>query len=232
MDKRSRYYYTWKVAHNPLFIDLLKSLIIKLIDIYQIKGGGKNFFYVECKFYPSCSEYTKQSIQHHGIIVGIYLGFQRIKRCDSDYINEIINDPIPRNEILLRSLFFSNELLEREEEDIRGLVRNLSESDRKVYFDALNLKLKDPDTYAALNFAFLGIHHLYLKKYITFILIFFFELFSLILFFSGNFILGSLLGILVFTHEVYHLFLSNQIVRNFNNRLSREILQSILFKIT
>lgn len=34
-----------------------------------------------CKFYPTCSEYTKQAIQKYGILKGTLLGFRRIGRC-------------------------------------------------------------------------------------------------------------------------------------------------------
>lgn len=34
-----------------------------------------------CRYYPSCSEYTIQSIETKGIIQGIFKGFSRIVRC-------------------------------------------------------------------------------------------------------------------------------------------------------
>jgi putative membrane protein insertion efficiency factor len=35
-----------------------------------------------CKFYPSCSEYTKQAIEKFGVVKGSYLGIKRIIRCN------------------------------------------------------------------------------------------------------------------------------------------------------
>ncbi|MGH7795029.1 MAG: membrane protein insertion efficiency factor YidD [Candidatus Binatia bacterium] len=34
-----------------------------------------------CRFYPSCSAYTEEAIQKHGILKGIAFGFGRIGRC-------------------------------------------------------------------------------------------------------------------------------------------------------
>lgn len=34
-----------------------------------------------CRYYPSCSHYTLQAIQHHGVIRGVALGSWRIARC-------------------------------------------------------------------------------------------------------------------------------------------------------
>ena len=55
-----------------------KSLII-LIDIYKryispLKGKT-------CRFYPSCSTYTKESIIKHGAIKGSFWGIRRILKC-------------------------------------------------------------------------------------------------------------------------------------------------------
>ncbi|MGN1393769.1 MAG: membrane protein insertion efficiency factor YidD [Succinivibrionaceae bacterium] len=36
----------------------------------------------QCRFYPTCSEYTKQAILIHGFFYGCFLGLKRIIKCN------------------------------------------------------------------------------------------------------------------------------------------------------
>ncbi len=66
---------------------IIKNFILKTIKLYQKifspdQGIFKLFFFQKtCCFYPSCSEYTYQSIQKHGVAVGCWKGIKRILRC-------------------------------------------------------------------------------------------------------------------------------------------------------
>ena len=61
----------------------MKRLLIFLLEKYKkiispmFKSVGIN-----CKYYPSCSEYMKQAIEKYGCLKGIYLGIKRLIRCN------------------------------------------------------------------------------------------------------------------------------------------------------
>ena len=61
----------------------MKKICIYLIEFYQKNIStfleSKN---IRCKFYPTCSEYTKQAIIKYGSLKGIILGIIRIFRCN------------------------------------------------------------------------------------------------------------------------------------------------------
>ncbi len=58
----------------------MKKFFIGMINFYQ-KHISK-LFGAKCRFYPTCSEYTKQAIDKYGIIKGIFKGFKRILKCN------------------------------------------------------------------------------------------------------------------------------------------------------
>lgn len=56
----------------------MKKFALKLINIYQFFS---KFTPKSCRFYPSCSEYTKQAIEKYGFVKGSWLGIKRIAKC-------------------------------------------------------------------------------------------------------------------------------------------------------
>jgi len=66
----------------------MKRLTLQLIRLYQktISPDHGFFYYVKqtptCRFYPTCSEYTYQSIEKNGLIKGLFQGATRILRCN------------------------------------------------------------------------------------------------------------------------------------------------------
>lgn len=58
---------------------ILKKFILKTIKFYQKFISpylGKN-----CRFYPSCSEYTYLAIKKYGLRKGLWKGLKRVLRC-------------------------------------------------------------------------------------------------------------------------------------------------------
>lgn len=62
-------------------------LVEKLIRLYQKTISPDHgilswrYPYGACRFYPSCSEYSRQSFIKHGLLKGLYLTIKRILRC-------------------------------------------------------------------------------------------------------------------------------------------------------
>ena len=59
---------------------LPKKILIFLIKLYQKYISpllGSN-----CRYHPTCSEYTKQAVDKYGIIKGSILGIIRIIKCN------------------------------------------------------------------------------------------------------------------------------------------------------
>ena len=61
----------------------MKKIFIYIINLYK-KYISPIFHKLgfDCKFYPTCSEYTKQAIEKYGVIKGCYLGIKRILKCN------------------------------------------------------------------------------------------------------------------------------------------------------
>jgi len=114
------------------------------------------------------------------------------------------------------------------EEKIRLTVRELPDELRKRYFEEAESRLKDPDTYAVLNYLFIaGLHHFYLGRWIR-------GLINLVVFSGGVYLIyleqwqNGLISIGAITIiELYALFRSQVIVKHYNNKISEAILDSL-----
>jgi putative membrane protein insertion efficiency factor len=58
---------------------IIKTVILGMINFY------KNFISPSlgdnCRFYPSCSNYTHQAVEKYGTLKGLQKGFWRILKC-------------------------------------------------------------------------------------------------------------------------------------------------------
>lgn len=114
------------------------------------------------------------------------------------------------------------------EEEIRLVVRELPDTQRKSYYEQAERELKDPDTYAVLNYLFIaGLHHFYLGRWLR-------GLINLALFGVGIYLLfleqwqnGFIVIAIITAVELYALFRSQIIVKHYNNIISQAILDSI-----
>ena len=124
-------------------------------------------------------------------------------------------------------LFEPIEQLEKQEELLRSQVNSLPEHQKKEFYERQSKSLKDPATYATLNWFILGgFHHSYLGKYALFAL----ELILLIVSIVG-FVLGHpsafLILALLIIYELPQLFFSQKIARQHNYQLSCEIFNDV-----
>ena len=68
----------------------MKNFLLFLINVYQ---KFSRLTPSRCRFYPTCSQYTKEAIIKYGVLKGVYLGLKRIVRCHP--LNEGGYDPVP-----------------------------------------------------------------------------------------------------------------------------------------
>jgi putative membrane protein insertion efficiency factor len=70
---------------------MMKKAVLLAIRVYQltlspILGG-------QCRFYPSCSSYTRQAIDKHGVGRGLSLGVRRLLKCHPFHPGGLDNVP-------------------------------------------------------------------------------------------------------------------------------------------
>lgn len=73
---------------------MLDTLLIRLITLYQLSLSL--LIGSQCRFYPTCSQYTKDAIAIHGAGKGTWLGMRRI--CSCHPWHEGGYDPVPEKD--------------------------------------------------------------------------------------------------------------------------------------
>ena len=69
----------------------MKKIFIGLIKFYQRFISG--LFGNCCRFYPSCSNYSIEALEKHGLCKGLFLTIIRICKCHPFHPGG--NDPVP-----------------------------------------------------------------------------------------------------------------------------------------
>lgn len=118
--------------------------------------------------------------------------------------------------------------LAAEEERQRDAVAALPPAQRKAYHAEFGRRLRDPDTYAALNWSLMfGIHHLYLRRWLRFALDLLVSALGVALLLTGNIVLGGLVLAIMAVWELVDLARSQSTVRAYNNRIAAKILAEL-----
>ncbi|MBL4803832.1 MAG: membrane protein insertion efficiency factor YidD [Alphaproteobacteria bacterium] len=70
----------------------MKKLALGTIKLYSWLLSplmGRN-----CRFYPTCSQYTYQAVEEYGVLKGIWMGVKRIGKCHPLHKGPM-HDPLP-----------------------------------------------------------------------------------------------------------------------------------------
>ena len=117
--------------------------------------------------------------------------------------------------------------VEAHEEEIRLRVRDLDDAARKAYYEQFGQDMKDPDTYAILNYFFLtGLHHMYLGDFTRGAINLSILIAGIGLMLTGFSLFGGLAIGFIVAVELMALFRSQVVVANHNNLLSERILKA------
>lgn len=120
----------------------------------------------------------------------------------------------------------NKEQLRLEENELRAQVAALSVDQKRQYYAQELQQIKDPDTYAALNWVFVaGLHHFYLGKWQKGLINLTLMIVGVLFYIFGEYIhFGAALIIFVFIIELPQLFNSENVINHYNNRLIKRLL--------
>ena len=134
-------------------------------------------------------------------------------------------------ENMFRDLSVTAAETREEEERIRTAVRELPDEARKQYYEQLERHLRDPDTYAVLNWFFVGLHHMYLGRWLRGLLNVCLIILALAMIFASGsgaaIVTGFVVLLAVAAVELLQLFRSQTIVADYNNQQAQCLLRQL-----
>ena len=77
-----------------IFTKSITVIIVGVIKLYQIVISP--VMGPSCRHFPTCSQYSIESVKTHGVIRGLYLALKRILRCRPGGTHGY--DPVPKRE--------------------------------------------------------------------------------------------------------------------------------------
>ena len=129
---------------------------------------------------------------------------------------------------MLEALTLRSEDVADHEEALRVRIRALTDANRLHYFKRFKSDLKDPDTYAVLNWFFLaGLHHMYLGNWLRGAINLVILIAGIALLFSAFTTLGMVVIAALLAIELMALFRSQTVVANHNTLLAESILDEL-----
>ena len=129
----------------------------------------------------------------------------------------------------MKEYHMTDESLRQQEESLRERIGHLTVEQKKRYYALELAQVKDPDTYAALNWAFLaGLHHFYLGKIQRGLFNLIFMLVGGVFYFSQLLpLVGGAMIVSVFLLELPQLFNSQKIIHQYNNDVMKRSLSQV-----
>ena len=119
-------------------------------------------------------------------------------------------------------MFETTEALKAESDALRRRVTQLPGEARRAYYSEEAKLVKDPDTYAVLNYFFVfGLHHFYLGKFFTGLICLILYVIGMVTFLVGGWIIILLLALF----DLPQLFFSQRIVHRHNNQIARRLVE-------
>lgn len=129
---------------------------------------------------------------------------------------------------MFEALKLNSEAVEEHEEDIRLRVRELSDDEKKYYFRVFKSEMKDPDTYAVLNWFFVaGLHHMYLGYWLRGAVNLTILIIGISFLLTPFMPLGVIMIVGLLVVEMMALFRSQTVVAHHNNLVAERILEEL-----